>query len=148
MAGTDTSYGELNKSVLKNSYHETGINDITITQALSSVTNILAVNIPAEKYNVPPFPTLSKLNEELRGYFDITSTNKYTLQPGSEVHTIPSLLARQSINLSINNTVCLQDTIEGHLELLDSLMLSSHLSELMEKIVNPNISSFFHQLSN
>ena len=99
---------------------------------------MLDVTIPSEKYNIPPFPTLSKLIKELRGCFENSSNNNIILQPGPEVLTNPSIFYVQS-KLSINNIVSLQDITTCHMKHTNSLRLPSHISEVIAKVFNPSI---------
>ena len=99
LAGCDTSYVEMNKSILKNQYCESVINNSTNPIPVSTpATNLLVVVIPFKKYNVSPFPTLSESNEELEGCFDSISTKDDNLQSGSKVLANPSLFASHSKN--------------------------------------------------
>ena len=133
----------MNKGILKSPFHKAGITDSSNSNNTSTpATNLLAVVIPCEKYNVSPFPTLSELNEDLEGRFGSSSTNHDNLQSGPEVLSNPSFSASHSSNLSINNVVYLQGILEGPIE-QHNISLLSHISELMAKIVNPSICNFF-----
>ena len=115
--GCDASFGELNKVVLNNLFHEARLKYSKIAPNKSlPETNTLAVNITSGKYKFVPSLTLSDLNEELRGCFDYTSTNNDILQSRSEVLAKSSLFTTHLSKSSINHAVFLQDTTETPIE--------------------------------
>ena len=54
---------------------------------------MLVITCLSDKYQVDHFPTLSELNEEIKGRLEQPSSTNDTLQPTFEVLATPSLFA-------------------------------------------------------
>ena len=67
----NTSFGKLNMSVVKDPYYEASLNKAKKPSEFASipVSSLLVCITPTNKYDVDHFPTLSDLNDELRGHF-------------------------------------------------------------------------------
>ena len=94
------------------------------------------------KYGVNHFTLLSELNDELKGRFEtITPTPIDDVQLGHEQLAQPCI--RTINNPSINNSACIhtvtQGIADGHL----SMQKPNTISELMAKIINPDIGNLF-----
>ena len=83
--GCDTSFGDSNKPVIDNPHYEAGVqhSNNLIPNASSIPIELLVQTHPPAKYGVNHFPSLSELNDELKGRFEtITTTPTDDVQLG------------------------------------------------------------------
>ena len=97
----DTSFGKLNTHVVKN-----------LSESASIPANsLLAYTTPSNKYDVDHFPTLSELNDELRGRFvDHNPVLDNICQSGTETLSKPCKNITNKNRMSINFEASVQNT--------------------------------------
>ena len=78
--GCDKTFGDSNKLVVDNSYHDVSLESCTNANKRSSLPpkNLMVQHHPPSKYGVDHFPSLSDLNDELKGRFEKILPSKIT----------------------------------------------------------------------
>ena len=96
----------------------------------------------AKNIRLDDFPTLSELNDELRGRPDDTTVLlENTVQQGAEQLNIFNSCNKIN-DMSINNKVEVHTTTEDN-KINQNMQRPNSIAELMAKIINPNFGNLF-----
>ena len=130
--------------MVKSPFYEGGIKESIDNNKLSTskASNLFATTISRQKYKVDDFPTLSELNDELRGRPEDSNVFlENTVQQGAEQLNIFN--SCNSINdMSIKNNVEVHTATEDT-KINPSIQRPNSVAELMAKIINPNFGNLF-----